>query len=183
MKLLAAVLLMAVTASAQSAKVVRLSPGDAAQAKQLDADQKALSERASKFHDHIVRSYLVTTSEKEANGCCDNIWHDPEDQQGGTLTGWSSTTSQGFLLRVGSGGDPEHCETPIEKANRQAIEKKAKEEQDAYEKAHPTKYYRDVAWRDGFQFSDSFEYIVPAERNMPIANSNPCGITLTGDSH
>lgn len=177
MKLLtAAVLLMAVTASAQSAKVVRLSPGDAARAKQLDADQKELSDRAGRFHDYIIRTYLVTTSVNEAGRCCDNTWSDPEDKQGSlTEVGITGT----FLVADGSSRGA--CETPAEKAQRLEIERKEKDAQAAYEKAHPTKYYKSIEWKGGFQYSEGFEYIVPEKETKFYPAS--CGMSLTGDSH
>lgn len=168
----------AMAAHGQSAKVIQLKPEDSAQAKQLDADQKALDARRDKFHDHIIRDYLVTTDRQER--CCDNIWTDPEDKKESLFTGTMSI-SAGLTL---NGNRDDRCLTPGEVAAHKAAVAKQEAEEAAYAKAHPTKYYKD-GWMSGFEYSEGFQYVVPADQKppsnrMPFYGTQPCGITLVG---
>jgi hypothetical protein len=139
--------------------VIQLSPEDAAQAKRLADEQKALDSRSGDFHDHIMRTYLVTTDQ---NASSRHVWEDPADANHEfdtyAFTGSATINTANVLV-----GYEERCDTPAEKAARKAADKKAEQEIEAYRKAHPVKYLRDGWANPGyFEFSDNFEFIVPA---------------------
>lgn len=165
-------ILFAVSLHAQTAQVIQLSPEDAAKAKQLQQEQADLIKRAEAFHAHIVRDYLVTTSEQEAGRCCDNIFSDPNDKQDKINFTASIVTLNNVML---FNGEEPRCATPEEKAASDAAKKKAEEEREAYEKAHPTKYIKSGWTNPGnYELSEDFKYIVPAresESPRPVSSA------------
>lgn len=175
--LIALFLATAMAAHAQSAKVIKLSDEDAVKARKLDEARKAMDDLQQSFHDQIIRKYLVTTERQQR--CCDNIWTDPEDKkdQASSIIGTATIFSGGITLY---GNHDDRCLTPAEQAERKAAKEKQDAEEAAYAKAHPTKYYRD-GWRDGFQYSEGFQYIVPAEAHQLPTSTGPCGVMLTGN--
>lgn len=79
-KSLAVIILVAVSTQAQTAKVVALRPEDAAQAKSLDDQQKALDRAKDRFRKHIARDYLTdaeTAKEKKGREAW-SLWLDTE---------------------------------------------------------------------------------------------------------
>ena len=69
MKWIALLLMATACCMAQNAKVIQLSPEDAAQAKALADEQKALDEKTAAFREAVKQKYLVTTERKEAGDC------------------------------------------------------------------------------------------------------------------
>lgn len=189
MRLLAAVLFVAVTAAAQSAKVVPLSPEDVAQAKQLDADQKALSGRVSKFRNHIVRDYLTTRQEKRG----DHIYVDPEGKASWLAAGyftvatsWTHTGGGAFLCVAGGDvtpcANPEKLATPEEiRQHNAAVAKAETDRQREIAEAKAKSRWILDGWDEGqFEYSSDYLFIVPAEVGYHVAANNCGGITLTG---
>lgn len=176
MKVLAMVLFATMAAGAQSAKVVALKPEDAAFARKLHEARRLMDENEQLFHDKIVREYLVTT---ESHNGYNQSWPDPLDKEAaGTLTFWSYTANAGQFLTLNSagqavnGGEP-RCDTPQEKAERKAQQAKIVAEQEAYEKAHPTKYLKE-GWSNpgNYQLSEDFRYIVPSDKPTYVQPQN-----------
>lgn len=148
--------MMTLGVSAQSAKVIQLLPEDAAKAAQLKSAQDTLDVQTKAFRAHITRDYLVTIDQKRGGA----LWSDPDDAVGFSLTGITAPAS----YFISGGSVAYHCETPAEKAQRAAEEKKEAEEREAQEKAHPTKYLKNGWDNPGyFQYTDDFKFIVPAE--------------------
>ena len=69
MKWMVILLMATACCMAQNAKVIQLSPEDAAQAKALADEQKALDEKTAAFREAVKQKYLVTTERKEAGDC------------------------------------------------------------------------------------------------------------------
>lgn len=74
MKYIVLIVMLAGVMSAQTAKVIQLSPEDAATAKRLDAEQKALTARTEEFRKKVVVKYLV----------------EPEPYLGGVVSGYNN---------------------------------------------------------------------------------------------
>ena len=145
MKLIAiALLAVATICSSQSAKVIQLDPGDAAEAASLDAEMKALVARQEAFHKSVVEKYLVT-----------------KDRRFGGYPYESSnllTAVDGLIFcTIGS---PCHEPTPQEKA---AAEKVRKEEE-------AKRRWIKMGWDYGeFVYSEDFKFIVP-KPTTPISS-------------
>jgi hypothetical protein len=75
----------------QTAKVIALSPQDAAEAKALNDAQKALDARKAKFQDHITSQYLQDPRSDEG---CEVTAGGPPYRPCATLRGWAS----GFIF-------------------------------------------------------------------------------------
>lgn len=72
MKILPIILLaLSLSASAQTAKVIQLSPEDSVTAKSLQDEQTALDKRVADFHDRIVKNYLLVPGAAKQS----NIWY------------------------------------------------------------------------------------------------------------
>lgn len=134
--------------TAQTAKVVQLSTEDAAQAKALAEEQKALDEKIVAFRESIEQKYLVTTEEKERGSCYAGqvALSDPV-----TITD-GSTTGQLFITG------------PVTSTGSSTTEPRSS--------LSHTPYYRQ-GWGCGeYQYSDDFRFIVP----LPEPNYKPSGL-------
>jgi hypothetical protein len=151
MKLLAAILFMAVAAAAQGAKVIQLSPEDAAQAKKLDEAHKLLDQQEAAFRKKIVESYLLTKNEK------DGVIQYFGSTDSPPLPGCFAVTTSGLMASVPCGDS----ESPAQRAKRKREE--------------ASRRWIKNGWGEGqFQYSDDFLYIVPADK--PVSSSGSlCG--------
>lgn len=135
---------VSVAAHAQSAKVIALSPADAKEAKDLYAQRDAINKRIDDLHQKVTDKYLS----------------DEKPGPGPSLTGYITTTCA-MILSINGVQPPCPPET--------ADAKKAREDREAKEKLMHHLEVKDD-WRNGFEFSDDFKFVVPKSISMP---SNP----------
>lgn len=122
--------------------MIQLSAGDAAQAKSLDDEEKALLKRKQDFRQHIADTYLM-----ESKPGSENIAY------------WG-----GGGIEVITGRSIN--ETPAEKVKRLAEEKAWREKQ-----AKMTHLERKNGWID-FEYSDDWKYIVPTPLTFHVGGGS-----------
>lgn len=122
---------------AQTAKVIALSPADAAEVKALYAQRDAINKAIEDLHKKVADKYLM----------------EPKPGSGSWTT---SITGSGFLLCTTNGCGPSP-ETAEEKKKREADYKKWQESE---KKA--THLERKEGW-SLFEFSEDFKFVVPVK--------------------
>lgn len=147
--LLAAALLSALPLYSQTAKVIALDAADTAQAKSLDDQLKALTEKREVFRRSIIEKYLVTSDRASGN----------EYYAEASLT--TLTVSSGNFITCGIGSPTCSIVLPPETAE----EKKARKEREA-----KRRWYR-AGWGayGKYEFTDDYRYIVPVKDELPTA--------------
>lgn len=141
-----ALLMGAISLNAQTAKVIALSPEDAARTKDLYAQRDAINKKIEDNQQRIINKYLM------------------EPKPGsGSLTVLSGS---GLLFCSSSGCSPETAE---EKSKREADYK-------AYLEAEKKKTHleRKTGWPD-IEYSDDFKFIVPKNNFTTTAPVTNCG--------
>jgi hypothetical protein len=128
-------LILALPLHAQTAKVIQLSPADAAEAKALHAQRDAINKKIDDLQKKITDKYLSV--EKPGSG------------------NFLSYSGPVRLCMINAGCPPE---TPEEKKRTEEADKKWRESENL--KHH---LERIPGW-DDFQFSEDFKFIVPVEK-------------------
>lgn len=130
-----ALLVLTFPLAAQTAKVIALSPADAAEAKDLYAQRDAILKKIDDLHQKIADKYLS----------------DVKPGPGGLFSGGYIVS--GCALTLQANGNVQPCPPPT------AAEKKAEEDRKAKEKLQHH-LERKYGW-SSFEFSEDFKFVVP----------------------